>query len=296
MLNSRDLVTTLGSYTSVSGGREWLFSCPSCHKRKLYVNPRTGRGYCQRCTRTFNFKKGKLDPWTTSLSSAPTEAIERRNWLGLPRGSHPLFAAPETLPSVPDRLEQIRAQRYLFGRGFTAEDAAPFNLHFCGDGKYRGRILFPVTYHGEVWTFIARDYWGTVTPKVLHPPSTGKEEEHLALLGLDLCLSAGIRDAVLVEGPFDAMAVGSPPAIALHGTSLKGITLHVLLDAFDRFVLFLDPDAPGQTHAQQLFAQLQACGRPVALIRKVSDDPAALGRIKCQSLIRQAFEALDEKA
>lgn len=291
-LNSRQMVSRLGSYELASGGKEWLFVCPTCKKRKLYVNPRTGQGFCQRCGEPVEFEDNTLDPWSMPLSQPPQEASEGRKWLGLPQGSYPLFSEPQSLPSASDRIEQRRAQRYLLGRGFDRSDSDRYDLHFCPGGHYQGRIIFPVTYRGVIWTFIARDYWGSAASKVLHPTSTGQELEHLALLGLDQCLESGSRDVVLVEGPFDAMSVGSPPGVALHGTSMKGVTLHLLLGAFDRFVLFLDPDSAGQSHAQKLFRQLQSGGKPVALIRKVPDDPAALGKEYCRDLVRSAFEAL----
>ena len=293
-LSSDKLKRLLGSYQLVSGRSEWLFVCPKCKRRKLYVNPSTGRAYCQRCRKPFLFdEEGKMDPWDISLRDEREGTQEPRKWLGLPPGTYPLFSPPYDLPSTFCQTEQRRAQRYFTGRGFDQSDAEAFHLHFCIEGKYQGRILFPVSYEGVIWTFIARDYWGrSDKPKVLHPSSTSTERERMAHLGLDLCLSSSSRGIVFVEGPFDLLSVGSPPGIALHGTTLQGTILHQLLDRFDHFVLFLDPDGPGQQHAKQLLLSLQGAGKPVALIRGMEDDPGALGKEKSRKLVEEAFQNL----
>jgi hypothetical protein len=294
MLVGEKLRAQLGPYTLVSGRKEWLFTCPICQKPKLYVNPRTGDGFCQRCRHTYKFKDSELSPWDLPLTRDPQIDEGRRNWVGLPKGSRPLFSPLQRPYTASDRIEQDRAQRYFTRRGFSEGDAERYEIHFCSWGKYEGRIIFPVTYRGTVWTFIARDYWerGAKYPKVLHPPSTGNSEEKLAHIGLDLCLSSGSRDVVLVEGPFDVLAVGSPPGIALHGTTLQGPVLHLLLNSFDRFVLLLDPDKPGQAHAREIFLSLRAAGKPVAWIQHTPDDPAAMGKTTCTALVNEALTKL----
>jgi DNA primase len=292
VLSGSKLKSQLGPYTVVSGGREWVFSCPICKRPKLYVNPRSGEGFCQRCRRSFKFKDSEFSPWDLPLAQRTERDVEGRKWVGLPKGSRPLFSPLLEPYTASDRIEQERAQRYFTGRGFSQEDAERYGIHFCSEGKYEGRIIFPVTYRGVVWTFIARDYWerGNRVPKVLHPPSTTKIGERLAHMGLDLCLASGSRDVVLVEGPFDVMAVGSPPGVALHGTTLQGPVLHLLLDSFDRFVVFLDPDRPGQIHARETFANLRAAGKAVAWIRGAEDDPAAMGKAACREVVDEALQ------
>jgi len=108
-------------------------------------------------------------------------------------------------------------------------------------------------------------------------------------MGLDLTLAAGGRDIVLVEGPFDVMAVGSPIGVGLHGTNITPDLQHLLLENFDRFVLFLDPDEAGINGSSKIYAMLLSAGKKVAWIKGHQDDPASLGKAKCAQIVRLAL-------
>jgi hypothetical protein len=291
MLDRIKLVNMLGSCREVSDHKELLFTCPTCGKEKLYVNARTGHGFCQRCQKAINFsRKCEGLPFDVNqLNKSPSEPP--RSWLGFPPEAFPLYGECRTLNIFEDH-QRKSARRYFEARGFSAEDAMPHGLHVCAAGKFHGRILFPVSYHGVIYSFIGRDYTGSTEkshPKVMHPPRSKYPQESLGRFGLDACVSARIDAVVLVEGPFDALAVGSPPAIALQSTGIPDMALGVLLKNFSTFILFLDPDEPGRAGSKKLQERIASAGRQVAEISGHTSDPGALGKDACRAIVHKCL-------
>jgi hypothetical protein len=275
MVNFTALAQKYGRFRVVSGGRELLFVCPQCGREKLYISTSSGAGFCHRCHLTLR-ERGDVDIFSLPIRDTNQQIRQKRHDLGLP---------PEAIPLVSEGIEdasefalQAEALEYLKQRGFTADDARSFDLHFCAKGVYAGRILFPVTYCGVVYSFIARDFLGRRgAPKVLMPDRSRYPEEAIARIGLDACINSGTSLVVLVEGPFDAMACGSPPAIALHGTSVSDVLFSFLIRRFRRFVLCLDPDAAGRKGADELESRLRRAGKDVVSVQGLEDDPGSYG-------------------
>lgn len=291
-----------GPYESTKGGRELLFDCPNpaCGRHKFYINPVKGKAYCQRCHYSIEFTDTNCDVFNTPLYRKDAAVEPPRNWLGLPSEAKPLWLDPSLSGNVlpPTIAEWKRASAYVKDvRGFDDADIKKYDLHYAQYGTYGGRIIFPLTYHGEIYNWIGRDYRGRserddAFPKVLDGPKTRFAEEVYAHMGIDACLEARCKDIVLVEGPFDLMSVGSPPGIALHGTHLPNLFLSFLLRTFSGFVLMLDPGSAGTDGAKKIESVLVGSGKPVVVVQNLPDDPAAIGKKTSREIVQDAFKRL----
>lgn len=282
-----------GSYDVKSGGQEYLFTCPECGKRKLYVNPNKEKGYCQRCHFRISGFDEDSDPFSVGLHGINLVAppAPKRSWIGVPQGSYRLDVPPETLRNPFEKSEYEKATSYFFSRGFTLEDAVRYNVHFSPHGTYGGRLIFPVTYKKTIYSFAARDYRGRADlPKVLDAPRSVFAEEDMAIMGMDQCVSAGNPYVVIVEGPFDCLAAGSPPAVALGGTALTAAKKSYLLRTFKAFIIFLDPDSAGSEHAKSLASEFNRAGKIVTQVTGHSDDPGGLGKASCSEILSPYIE------
>lgn len=280
MIRHSDLAKKYGRYRVVSGGKELLFFCPKCGKEKLYFSAKTGAGFCHRCHISF-FEKGSVDVFSLPVGrNLSREKARPRSETGLPKEAIP-FSYLNSGMILAREITSMgqEALRYLQRRGFDLNDAIEYNLHFCASGKYAGRIIFPAPYRGRIYTYVARDFLGRKgVPKVLAPEKSKYKEENIARIGLDRCLESESDLVVVVEGPFDAMACGSPPAFALQGSRINDDLLSVLIRRFHRFVLCLDPDMAGRNGTETISEQLRMCGKGVAIITGLEGDPGSYGR------------------
>lgn len=154
-------------------------------------------------------------------------------------------------------------RRYLELRGLGQLAVERWGLGYAMDGRLAGRVWFPVrNLMGDLVSWTARAFAGG-EPKY---DSSTIAAPH-ALLGQHLwpsAVPAVRRTVVVVEGPFDAVAVdlatGSPVA-ALRGSASGGATLDpgqaAKLACFDEVVIATDPDKAGERAA----ALIEGLGR-----------------------------------
>ena len=105
---------------------------------------------------------------------------------------------------LPDEFERIVAvgdcPKYLINR-LSLETIKHFGLGKCEEGYFQDRIIIPVKNKESGVGFIARDYSGNAEKKYLFPKGF-KTKDYL--FNIDSVVS---DEAILVEGPFDAMAM-----------------------------------------------------------------------------------------
>jgi len=173
--------------------------------------------------------------------------------------------------------------------------------------RFRDRIMFPV--HdpaGQVIAFIGRALEpGGDTPKYLNSPETALYRKSEVLYGLGAeptrhALTAGATP-VIVEGPFDAIAVtaagdGAYAGVAPSGTALtpgQVTALDTALGTLDgrTVVVAFDGDQAGHDACLRAWAPLQAVGAwPTTPPLSPDQDPASVAHHRGPTALRAALD------
>lgn len=222
--------------------------CPVCGSMnwKVYLNPITGLWFC--------FASGhqsggrvQTDDWSEEARAellallSTTDRTAPHDW--------PELDLPPWMPLTPI------AQAYLARRGIHASTWGSLGIV---EMRQTPRVLIP--YRGPLgrtiyWTGRAYTTWANEVPKYLSAPGT-----HPLYM---VPRWEPVKHAVLVEGPFDAIAVWQATgqhAVALGGKSLsKRVETDLRRLVRDRITIMLDADAGAAalTLADQLMDQYQ---------------------------------------
>lgn len=85
------------------------------------------------------------------------------------------------------------------------------------------------------------------------------------------------RNVVLVEGIFDVLSPGLHGySLALLGVHLSGTQLAYLVNRFDSFLVWMDPDKPGQVAASKIVRKLELYGK-TAVVFNPGVEPGDMG-------------------
>ncbi len=202
-------------------GREIQVLCPDCRSDRCYVNPREAVYVCFKCgergTATILVAK------TTGVSQSKAEAVLRRAGgdldsllAKLVRGDPPQ-AEPKVNQPLPAEYvpcfdgTRWRVPKYLTadfprGRALCAEDLIEHGIGFCKEGRYRDRVVIPVScdenrsFQGRLMGREADFAWVAQDGKRILPPKylteRGARLPHM-VWGWDLWRPG--EDVVLVE-------------------------------------------------------------------------------------------------
>jgi DNA primase catalytic core len=133
--------------------------------------------------------------------------------------------------------------------------------------RFRGRITFPIHDQHGVVGFVARDTTGDRrVPKYLNTPTTPLYDKTRLLFGTQH-LTDQTATAVLVEGPWDALAITACSTDTTVGVAACGTAVtehHLRLAARDghRLVLAPDPDRAGLASLDRTLTLLESMGWP----------------------------------
>ncbi len=274
--------SVLGKGTPTSKGN-YAFKCPFCshHKNKLEVSLRTTAKkenfwHCWVCDtkgktiRTL-FKQAKATPdkfKDLNLLIQPTnvEDIVSTEALALPAE----FIALNGIYS--DKVAQIEAKhalRFLTKRNITKDDILKYNIGFCKDGSYGGRVIIPsYDANGILNYFVARAYKDS-DRKYKNPPVASKE-----VIGLELYINWD-APIILCEGMFDAITI-KRNVIPLLGKVLHNKLMEKLVkSSVDRIYIALDNDAKKDAlkHAEKLMSY----GKEVYMVELEGKDANEIG-------------------
>lgn len=219
---------------------DWLLDCPECGKRKLTVAIRKQGWHCWVCETYSAGRQGRggLVSLICLLDGcSPKQAVEKI-LLGGRFTSLPIDHLPDgfvnqvlddtapapTIPP-PDYCRPISVDGilpYMVKRGITLEDAVAHSLAWCSDGRYRGRLIFPIWEERRLVYYQARAMWeasdqppGTHYVKALNPPKeAGAAVSSEVLMNLDTARRYG--RVAIVEGPVDCIKTG-PSGVATLG-------------------------------------------------------------------------------
>jgi len=235
--------------------------CPMCSDDTghLYILLSEGLAYCQKC---------KYDPKSPVRFIADVEGVSFSDVIQ--RAGTSFRSLDTTVEEVVDKLffepEEVyeyevlslgnnfasllertgvqaidrvldNALAYLEERGVTEDQIAQYDIRYCYDGTYSGRVIVPCIYKGDVVTFVARDITGYSSRKYLNP--VGNKQSDF-LYNYD---AVGADTVVLTEGVFDAISASQVlPAVASFGKSLSSRQIS-FLNQVKNVVFYWDKDA-----------------------------------------------------
>ena len=296
--------SVLGKGQSTSKGN-YAFKCPFCthHKNKMEVNLRTTAKrenfwHCWICG-----AKGKTLLSLFKKIKAPTNKIAELNILVVPDNTKSIELSILQLPkefislinSIEDRVAQIEAKhalKFLKQRGLKQDDIIKYNIGFCKEGKYEGRVIIP-SYDEDrkLNYFIARDYKGETPQKYKNPPVSAKD-----VIGFELYINWD-APIILVEGMFDALTI-KRNVIPLFGKVIHSRLLQKLVkSSVDRIYIALDNDA--RRDALKQAEMLMSYGKEVYMVEMEGKDANEIGFENFLNTIEQTqplnFQSLLEK-
>jgi hypothetical protein len=192
-------------------GNEQAHHCPFCHhhKKKLQINLDNQNWHCWVCNakgRTINSLLRKLNVDIRAItklkdiygdvepnSSTPDEEPK----LFLPKEFKQLYNKPKGL------FNPIynKAIHYLKERGITIKDIIKYNIGYCENGLYGGRIIIP-SYDSddELNYFVARSFYEDEPYKYKNPPVSRDVIVFEDMINWN-------EPITLVEGVFDSFSV-----------------------------------------------------------------------------------------
>jgi DNA primase len=297
--------SVLGKGQATSKGN-YAFKCPFCthHKPKLEINLRTTSKrenfwHCWICS-----AKGKSLLNLFKKVKAPADKINELNILIIPdkkedRIPLDVLELPKEFISlsyaVEDKIAQIEAKhalKFLKKRGVTQDDIIKYNIGFCKEGKYEGRVIIPSYDNNKRLNyFIARDYKEPSLQKYKNPPVSAKD-----VIGWELYINWN-APIILVEGMFDALTI-KRNVIPLFGKELHGKLMEKLVkSSVNRIYIALDADA--RKDALRQAEKLMSYGKEVYLVEMEGKDANEIGFENFLNTIEQTqplnFQSLLEK-
>jgi DNA primase len=173
---------------------------------------------------------------------------------------------------VTDRVAQIESKhalKFLTQRNVTKDDILKYNIGFCKDGPYGGRIIIPsYDSRGILNYYTARDYKDSAR-KYKNPPVASKE-----VIGFELYINWD-APLILCEGMFDAITI-KRNCIPLLGKVLHNKLMErIVKSSVDRIYIALDNDAKKDAlkHAEKLMSY----GKEVYMVELEGKDANEIG-------------------
>ena len=285
------LDTTLGVGSSLKGN-EQQHHCPFCHhhKKKLQVNLDTQQWHCWVCNskgrsissllRKLNVDKRDLDRLHKIYGDEPTYSPtdEYVIKLQLPKEFKQLHFKPSGLFNP----VYNKAIHYLSQRGIKESEIVKYNIGYCEDGLYKGRIIIPsYDESGELNYFIARSFYEDETMKYKNPPVN----RDVIVFENQINWNEPIT---LVEGAFDAFSVKRNVIPLLGKFLLSKLKNKIFEKGVKEITIMLDADAiEDSTKHTDYFMKN---GIKVKNIIPSGKDAGELGYEKVNNLIKSAEE------
>lgn len=285
------LDTTLGVGSSLKGN-EQQHHCPFCHhhKKKLQVNLDTQQWHCWVCNskgrsissllRKLNVDKRDLDRlhkiYGDEPAYSPTEEYVIK--LQLPKEFKQLHFKPSGL------FNPIynKAIHYLKQRGIKDSEIVKYNIGYCENGLYGGRIIIPsYDESGELNYFIARSFYEDEKMKYKNPPVN----RDVIVFENQINWNEPIT---LVEGAFDAFSVKRNVIPLLGKFLLSKLKNKIFEKGVKEITIMLDSDAiEDSTKHSEWFIKN---GIKVKNIIPNGKDAGELGYEKVNELIKTTTE------
>ena len=240
------LDTALGVGSSLKGN-EQAHHCPFCnhHKKKLQVNLDTQRWHCWVCDskgrsiqsllRKLNVDIRDLNRLKDIYGEDDYTLVEKDEYvakLQLPSEFKQLHFKPKGF-----QPEYNQALNYLKERGITQADIVKYNIGYCSEGLYFGRIIVPsYDENGDLNYFIARSYYKEERMKYKNPPVN----RDVIVFENQINWNEPIT---LVEGVFDSFSVKRNCIPLLGKFLLSKLKNKIIEKGVKEVTILLDSDA-----------------------------------------------------
>ena len=217
MLSARNKLVVINVLDSVLGvgtsmkGNEQAHHCPFCHhhKKKLQINLESQYWHCWVCDskgRSIQSLLYKLNVDKSELArihSIYGEYKPKRNEVEVEKIVLRLPKEFKTLSKKPKSINPSynQAIHYLKQRSISMDEVLKYNIGYCEEGLYSGRIIIP-SYNedGELNYFIARSFYEDEKMKYKNPPVS----RNVIVFDNQIDWKEPIT---LVEGVFDSFSV-----------------------------------------------------------------------------------------
>jgi len=254
MLSKRDKTTVIKTLDGAMGvgkslkGDERAHFCPFCHhhKKKLQVNLETQQWHCWVCDSkggSIGYLLSKLnvdlskiqkinDIYGEQSYTTSAKKEEPKVQLRLPSEFKPLYKKPKSINPYYNK-----AIAYLKGRGIGMDEIIKYQIGYCEDGLYGGRVIIPsYTEDEELNYFVARSYYEDDKYKYKNPPVSRNVIVFENHINWD-------EPITLVEGVFDSFSVRRN-AIPLLGKFLPKVLKEKIFEKrVKEITILLDDDA-----------------------------------------------------
>ena len=240
------LDTALGVGSSLKGN-EQAHHCPFCnhHKKKLQVNLDTQRWHCWVCDskgrsiqsllRKLNVDIRDLNRLKDIYGEEDYTLVDKDEYvakLQLPSEFKQLHFKPKGF-----QPEYNQALNYLKERGITQADIVKYNIGYCSEGLYFGRIIVPsYDENGDLNYFIARSYYKEERMKYKNPPVN----RDVIVFENQINWNEPIT---LVEGVFDSFSVKRNCIPLLGKFLLSKLKNKIIEKGVKEVTILLDSDA-----------------------------------------------------
>lgn len=253
MLSSKNKLTVISVLDSALGvgsslkGNEQAHHCPFCHhhKKKLQINLITQYWHCWVCDskgrsiesllRKLYVDKSQLakivkiyGEYKSSKSDTKDEIVN----LSLPKEYKPLHLKPKSINPIYNQ-----ALFYLKQRNIGIDEILKYNIGYCEDGLYGGRIIIPsYSEDGNLNYFVARSFYNDVSMKYKNPPIS----RDVIVFDNQINWSEPL---VLVEGVFDSFSVKRNVIPILGKFIPRNLKKKIFEKGVKEITIILDSDA-----------------------------------------------------
>jgi len=286
------LNTAFDSLGSDGGQDEIVYFCPFCnhHKKKLQVNVVTQQWHCWVCD-----AKGK-SIFTLAKKLKASKAIyteleqifkNSKKFTFSNEEKQQIIRLPEeflTLKGKNEALSFNQAKSYLKKRNIEEHDIIRYNIGYCTDGVYGGRIIIPsYDSNGVLNYFIARSFYNSKL-KYKNPPVPKNT------VIFDLYINWNMP-VILCEGVFDAIAI-KRNAIPLLGKTIQDSLLSKLVSSkVSEVIIALDSDAKKMISV--ISKKLKKWNLKVSRVELSDSDPSDVGFKGMQYTINKRVDVTD---
>jgi hypothetical protein len=272
-------------------GNEQAHHCPFCHhhKKKLQINLDNQNWHCWVCNakgRTINSLLRKLNVDIRSISKLKdiygdaeinSTFVEEEPKLFLPKEFKQLYIKPKGFNPIYNH-----AIVYLRNRNITAKDIVKYNIGYCEDGLYGGRIIIPsYDENSELNYFVARSFYEDEKMKYKNPPVNRDVIVFEDMINWN-------EPITLVEGVFDSFSVKRNAIPMLGKFLLNKLKNKIREMGVNEINILLDSDAieDSTKHADYFIKN----GIKVKNIIPSDMDAGELGFNKVNELIKKQTE------
>jgi DNA primase len=286
--NKLQIITILDSALGVGSslkGNEQAHHCPFCnhHKKKLQVNLDTQRWHCWVCDskgRSIYSLLRKLNVDTRDVYGDEPEYDSKEEFvakLQLPKEFKQLYFKPKGVNPYYNL-----AIHYLSKRGITEADIVKYNIGYCEDGLYGGRVIIP-SYddNGELNYFVARSFYEDEKMKYKNPPISRD------VIVFDNMINWN-EPITLVEGVFDSFSVKRNVIPLLGKFLLSKLKNKIMEKGVKDVTIMLDSDAVDDSTKHTEWFQKN--GIKVKNIIPTDKDAGEMGFQKVNDLLKSAKE------